>query len=345
FKDRNKNVMIEGKYLELKFILEARRKEFRFDHSAKEYVFTGEDRLAYALEEGRSVFWEPFLRYDRDCGEFLQESLKEQGLSSLPKSMSLNHKISGSSSNKELVENVRKEIGSCKKVVKLDEISEKILKNIGFASPSSSQIAELSKKLIEENSLNTCRDEKCVCISVDQLTKLSTKSVEEFYKKSSLNSEDQRNLEQGFYVLKQIDIDLAKKNKNLFWERILPDSSERNSTLQARSKAGFTNDISTLRAGKKILIVGKNSVQKVENNQKDSLKKLIELAKICGISLPSDFAKKVSTTILQETHHKSELNELLKNLSWETIKELQSYPLKQTSELKKYIEEVVKLCC
>ncbi|MGL4562700.1 MAG: hypothetical protein ACRCVW_02445 [Brevinema sp.] len=205
FKDRNKSLLLEGKYLELKFILEARRREFRFDHSAKEYLFTDEDRLAFAINE--SLFWDHFCRCDRDCGTFLQESLKEQGLSSLPKSMSLNHKISGSCCHKDLIENVRREIGSFKKAIKLDLIAEKILTNIGYHSPSNSQISDLSKKLIEENRLNACRDEKCVCIPFSQIEKLSTKCVDAFYKNAPISSRQKDDLKKGSFK--------ATKNESL----------------------------------------------------------------------------------------------------------------------------------
>ncbi|MGL4563487.1 MAG: hypothetical protein ACRCVW_06520, partial [Brevinema sp.] len=182
----------------------------------------------------------------------------------------------------------------------------------------------------------------------DQLGKLATKTIGDIYQKSSLNNDDQRNLEQGFYVLKQSDIDFVKGSGSngtfAFWERILPDYTERSNTLQARTKVGYTNDISSLRAGKKIFIADKKAMKKIESTHGDSLKKLVELAKICQISLPSDFAKKVSSTILQETHNKNNVNELLKDLSWETIKEFEKLPKEDLKEIIKMIDEVVGLC-
>ncbi|MGL4677227.1 MAG: hypothetical protein ACRCWI_06130 [Brevinema sp.] len=231
-----------------------------------------------------------------------------------------------------------------KKVVSSSEISEKILKEMGQSSPSSSQISDLAKKISEENHLNG--DPAKAYIFRDQLGKLATKVIGDLYVKNSLNNEDQRNLEQGFYVLKQSDIDFVKSSGSngtfAFWERILPDYTERNNTLQARTKAGYTNDISTLRAGKKIFIADKNAVKKVESTHTDSLKKLVELAKICEISLPSDFAKKASSSILQETHNKNNVDELLRGLSWETIKKIHRLPQSMQKEIKNELQEILK---
>ncbi|MGL4560839.1 MAG: hypothetical protein ACRCV0_00935 [Brevinema sp.] len=227
-----------------------------------------------------------------------------------------------------------------KKVVSLGEVSEKILKEMGQSSPSNSQISDLAKKISDENRLNG--DPAKAYIFRDQLGKLATKTIGDIYQKSSLNNDDQRNLEQGFYVLKQSDIDFAKQNRNVFWERILPDSTERSNTLQARTKAGYTNDISTLRAGKKIFIADKKAVKKVESAHGDSLKKLVELAKICQISLPSDFAKKASSSILQETHNKNNIDDLLKGLSSETIKKIEKLPQSMREEIKNELQEILK---
>lgn len=213
FKHRNRNLILEGKYLELNFILEARRREFKFDPSAQEYVFTDEDRLAFALNE--SEFWEHFCRCDRECGEFLRESMKEQSLSSLPPSMSLNHKISRSCCHKDLMESVRRGVGAFKKAVKLDLIAEKILNMIGYNNPSSAQTSDLSKNIIEENHLNTCQNEKCTCISTNQIENLSTKCVEEFYKNSPLDILQKNDLKKGYYVITKLDCCVGSTEKLL----------------------------------------------------------------------------------------------------------------------------------
>ncbi|MGL4393669.1 MAG: hypothetical protein ACRCS8_00360 [Brevinema sp.] len=333
---------VSGKDIELKFLLEARKQSFKIDSNIKEYRFTDEDKLAFSIDERE--FFDLFDRQDRGLGEYLKYVLEERGSRNLMNKLWLNHKVNRSCTHRDLMDKVQR---SCsKKVVSLGEISEKILKEMGQNSPSNSQISDLSKKFADENRLNG--DPVKLLLFKDQTARLSTKVVGDLYRKNSLSTEDQRNLEQGFYILKQSDIDFVKSSGSngtfAFWERILPDYTERNNTLQARTKAGYTNDISTLRAGKKLFVADKKAVKKVESAHGDSLKKLVELAKICEISLPSDFATKVSSTILQQTHNKNNTDEFLKGLSWETIKELKLLPLKHLAELKKYIKEVVKEC-
>lgn len=263
FKDRNKSFLIEGKSLELKFILEARRREFKFDHSAKEYVFTDEDRLAFALNE--SEFWDHFCRCDRDCGEFLRESLKEQGLSSLPRAISLNHKISGSCCHKDLMSNVKREIGSFKKVIKLDLISEKILKIIGYNSPSSVQISDLSKNIIEENCLNTCNHEKCTCVSLNQIERLSTKCVEECYCKAPLDCNTINDLKKGIYKVSIFDKIIFAVNKDLFWKRIYKHSDDKKINEEARKGVGLS--MNSLE-GDKIFVATKAGIDQITVSNK-----------------------------------------------------------------------------
>lgn len=154
--------------------------------------------------------------------------------------MGLNHKVNGSCCHKELVETVKQEMGSSNKAVELEVVAEKILKSCGFDNPTNSQITECCKKLAEENNLNTCSHEKCMCIATDQITNLSTKFVEAFYKKFELSSEQKRNLEKGFYKVGIGDRLIFNINKDLFWNRLYSDSKDKSINEEARQGVGLS---------------------------------------------------------------------------------------------------------
>lgn len=145
FINNDKNLLKAGYILDLKFILQFREKNFRPQFS-QEYTFTNEDKLAFNLNP--NSFWDPFTRSDHGCGEFLKHSFSEMNLSCLPEKLPLNHKIISSPTHPKLIVKVESIAAAFKKVVKLDLISELLLKTIGYSSPSNTQINDLSQKLI-----------------------------------------------------------------------------------------------------------------------------------------------------------------------------------------------------
>lgn len=203
FINNGKNLLKAGHILDLKFILQFREKNFRPQFS-REYTFTNEDKLAFNLNP--NSFWDPFTCSDRDCGEFLKHSFSEMNLSCLPEKIPLNHKIISSfPSHKNLMLKLKNELGSFKKIVNIKEISKLLLKTIGYSSPSNTQINDLSQKLITENNLNTGHDISKTHLPADQIENLSTKCIEEFYAGLTLSSEEIKGLQQGFYIIKEID--------------------------------------------------------------------------------------------------------------------------------------------
>ncbi|MGL4394012.1 MAG: hypothetical protein ACRCS8_02175, partial [Brevinema sp.] len=172
----------------------------------------------------------------------------------------------------------------------------------------------------------------------DQAARLSTKAIEEAYVKMPLSREEIGQLEQGFYVLKQNDIDFAQQHKNLFWERILPDSSERNTTLQARTKAGYTNAISTLRAGKKIFIAYSSAIKKVNSTYADFFKKINRLAEVTHTTVPPEFIKMAPIKILEEMELAKGEIKVLSGLDLSEIDRFDNYP----ASIQKYFAESLK---
>ncbi|MGL5254653.1 MAG: hypothetical protein ACRC9L_06655 [Brevinema sp.] len=178
FKDCNKDFLLEGKDLELNFILESRRREFKFDHSAKEYEFTDEDRLAFAINE--SEFWECFIKADRNIGEYMKETFRNMPSSSLLKSMPMPMTASSSSSdgNRKLMEEIKRNLSG--QMVTTNQIAESFFKMMGD-SYTSSQVQDLAIKLEKGN--GTCRcSANCPCAVLrDKIVQLSCKCFEECY--------------------------------------------------------------------------------------------------------------------------------------------------------------------
>ena len=58
----SKDIMIEGKDLDLKFMCDCRC-HLKLDKSKKEYVFNDEDRLIFAIKG--SSFWDDYCKCDR----------------------------------------------------------------------------------------------------------------------------------------------------------------------------------------------------------------------------------------------------------------------------------------
>ncbi|MGL4388697.1 MAG: hypothetical protein ACRCTJ_04835, partial [Brevinema sp.] len=171
---------VSGKDIELKFLLEARKQSFKIDSYSREYQFTDEDKLAFSIDERE--FFDLFDRQDRGLGEYLRYIHQETRSSYLPDKIALNHKLNGSCTHRDLMDKVQRSWS--KKVVSLGEVSEKILKEMGQSSPSSSQISDLAKKIADENRLNG--DPAKAYIFRDQLGKLVTKTIEEAYVKMPL---------------------------------------------------------------------------------------------------------------------------------------------------------------
>ncbi|MGL4388080.1 MAG: hypothetical protein ACRCTJ_01630 [Brevinema sp.] len=164
--------------------------------------------------------------------------IKKQESSSLPDKVALNHKLNGSCTHRDLIDKVQRSWS--KKVVSLGEISEKILKEMGQSSPSSSQISDLTKKIVDENRLNG--DPAKVYIWKDQLGKLSTKILNELYTKRELTSDQKRDLEKGFYKVFEFDKFMFKINKDLFWNRFYQDSNDKRINEEARQAVGLSMD-------------------------------------------------------------------------------------------------------
>ncbi|MGL4562677.1 MAG: hypothetical protein ACRCVW_02325 [Brevinema sp.] len=142
-----------------------------------------------------------FDRQDQGLGEYLRYIYQEMNNRSLPNAVALNHKLNGSCTHRDLMDKIQRSWSS--KIIKLETIATEILKNIGNNSPSSSQISDLAKKIADENSLNG--DPAKIYIWKDQLSKLSTKILNELYTQKELTSEQKRDLEKGFYKVSEVD--------------------------------------------------------------------------------------------------------------------------------------------
>ncbi len=70
----SKDIILEGKDLDLKFICDIRN--IKLNKSNKEYVFTDEDRLVFDTK-GHPNFWDDFIKIDKKIGEYLKEEFKD----------------------------------------------------------------------------------------------------------------------------------------------------------------------------------------------------------------------------------------------------------------------------
>ncbi|MGL4561608.1 MAG: hypothetical protein ACRCV0_04890 [Brevinema sp.] len=196
---------ISGKDIELKFLIDARKNSFKIDSYSREYQFTDEDKLAFSMDERE--FFDLFDRQDRGLGQYLKEIFRETRSSYLPDKIGLNHKLNGSPTHRDLMDKIQRSWS--KKVVSLGEVSEKILKEMGQSSPSSSQIFDLAKKIADENRLNG--DPAKAYIFRDQIEKLSTKVIGDSYVKMPLTSEENRDRMNGVFRITKIDEKMGLK--------------------------------------------------------------------------------------------------------------------------------------
>ncbi|MGL4561004.1 MAG: hypothetical protein ACRCV0_01775 [Brevinema sp.] len=248
-------------------MLEARKQSFKIGSNIREYSFTDEDKLAFSMDERE--FFDLFDRQDQGLGEYLRYIHQETRSSSLPDKIALNHKLNGSCTHHDLMDKIQRSWS--KKVVSLGEVSEKILKEIGYSSPSSSQISDLAKKIADENRLNG--DPAKAYIFRDQLGKLATKILNELYTQKELTSEQKRDLEKGFYKVSEVDKFMFKINKDLFWNRFYRDSSDKSTNEEARKVVGLSVDqlesdrifIVTKMGLDKIAVLYKNGVSNTLN--------------------------------------------------------------------------------
>ena len=122
---KDKNFILEGKDLDLKFMCDCRC-HMKLDTSKKEYVFNDEDRLVFAIKG--SNFWDDFCKCDRATGEYMKQTFRNTPGSSLPKSMLMPIKASssGSSSSKKIMEEIKRSLSG--NMVTTNQIAEAFLK-------------------------------------------------------------------------------------------------------------------------------------------------------------------------------------------------------------------------
>ena len=197
----SKDIIFEGKDLELKFMCDCRC-HLKLDKSKKEYVFNDEDRLIFAIKG--SSFWDDYCKCDREIGEYMKQTFRNMSGSSLPKSMPLPMKpsSSSSSSSRKIMEEIKRNLSG--NMVTTNQIAEQFYKLMG-ASVSPSQINDLAVKLEREN--NTCRHNgNCPCSAPrDKVEQLSAKCLNDCYCCVPLNSTEKSNLKTDFYKVTKLD--------------------------------------------------------------------------------------------------------------------------------------------
>ena len=173
----SKDIIFEGKDLELKFMCDCRC-HLKLDKSKKEYVFNDEDRLIFAIKG--SSFWDDYCKCDREIGEYMKQTFRNMSGSSLPKSMPLPMKpsSSSSSSSRKIMEEIKRNLSG--NMVTTNQIAEQFYKLMGV-SAGGSQINDLAIKLEREN--GTSRHSSSVPCSAprDKIEQLSCKCFEECY--------------------------------------------------------------------------------------------------------------------------------------------------------------------
>ncbi|MGL5955973.1 MAG: LysM peptidoglycan-binding domain-containing protein, partial [Brevinema sp.] len=231
----DKNIIFEGVDLDLKFISDCRC-HFKFDKSKKEYLFTDEDRLIFALK-GQHNFWDDFCKCDRTIGEYMKQTFRKMPSLSLPKSMPLPITTNSVSNHRKLMEEIKRNISD--NIPTTNKIVETFFKLMKI-SVSNSQIQDLAIKLEKEN--GTCRVSANAPCSVprDKLEQISAKCMEESYLKTPLSTAVLNDLKKGIYHVSSLDKTLFALSKDLFWKRLYTHNDDKKINEEARKGVGLS---------------------------------------------------------------------------------------------------------
>ena len=214
----SKDIMIEGKDLDLKFMCDCRC-HLKLDKSKKEYVFDDENRLIFAIKG--SSFWDDYCKCDREIGEYMKETFRNMSGSSLPKSMPLPMKASsgGSSSSKKIMEEIKRNLNG--NMVTTNQIAEQFYK-IADMTVSTSQITNLAIMVEKENGSNRIGANVPSSAPRDKIDQLSAKSFDEAYSKMPSGNNQIKDIEKGIYHLSPMDKWISLTSPTLFWSKLIP---------------------------------------------------------------------------------------------------------------------------
>ncbi len=303
----SKDLLFEGKDLDLKFICEYRN-NLKFDKSKKEYTFTDEDRLVFAIK-GANSFWDDFINIDKTIGESMKKIFNSTSGSILPKSTPIPIISNSSSNSKKLMEEIKKGLSGT--TITTNQIVEGFFKLMEH-SPTSSQVNDLAKQLEKENGACRCSG-NCPCVVLkDTIEQLSDKIFEETYLKIPLSSSDKTNLEKGFYKPTKLDKLIFSIDSKHFWSRLYQDSGDSDINTEARKGAGLTMD---KLEGDKIFVATKLGISKfslsfssgIKDTIPDEGKKRIKLLYLYCNHLGSNFSNIEITSTFRTSERQVEI--------------------------------------